>query len=150
MKRHILFFIIGVVCLMMSACDMHHSDNGALDGFWQMTLVDTIGGRSADMRQSRVFWCIQGDMLQMRRMDGVLFEQNQGIVAFRFELNGNTLTVSEPVVCDRMISDSILTDIKTVNPYGVNNLIEAFQVLRLDGSSMTLESSKLRLYFRKY
>jgi hypothetical protein len=149
MKRITLFFVLSVICLF-SGCEMHHSDNGLLDGFWQMTAVDTIGGQSADMRQSRVFWCIQGDVLQMRRMNGVLYEEKQGIVAFRFEQSDNTLTVSEPVVCDRANSDSLLTDISIVTPYGVNSLKESFQVLRLDGSAMTLESAELRLHFRRY
>ena len=149
MKRYFLIFALGVVCLF-SACEMHHSDNGVLDGFWQMTSVDTIGGQSADMRQSRVFWCIQGDVLQMQHMNGVLYEEGQGIVAFRFELKGKNLTVTNPVVCDRQSSDSILTNLTIVNPYGINNLKESFQVLCLDGSTMSLESTMLRLYFRRY
>lgn len=149
MKRYFLFSILGVIC-MFSACEMHHSDNGRLDGFWQLASVDTIGGHSADMRQNRVFWCIQGDMLQIRYMDGILYDYGQGVVSFQFELTDKTLTVLNPIVCDRIYSDSILTDLKIVNPYGINNLKESFQILRLDGSAMTLESAKLRLYFQRY
>ncbi len=54
------------------------------------------------------------------------------------------------MVDDRTISDSIVTDVRTVEFYGLNSLDETFRVLQLEETRMTLENESLRMYFRKY
>ena len=49
--RKLLYLII--TFMMIIACDIHRSDNGDLDGFWQLKSVDTLStGGTCDMRDS--------------------------------------------------------------------------------------------------
>ena len=134
---------------MIVGCDdFHTSGNGSLDGFWQLQKTDTLkNGRSGDMRQSRIFWAVQADLLQMQDLNS---ENHRHHVFFRFELKNGLLRLWDQVYDDRTISDSIVTDVRTVQFYGLSDLEETFKVLRLESSDMTLESEHLRLYFRKY
>ena len=66
MKRFFIY-IIGIG-LLLTACDMESSDNGHLDGFWQMTSkTDQYAKRGAvDMRDSGITWAFQGKLLELR------------------------------------------------------------------------------------
>lgn len=146
--KHLSHIVIVVLLSLLSACDKFHtSDNGALDGYWQLTTVDTLAsGHSADMRDKLIFWAVQTDLLEMRDRANLQHIS----VLFRFRHEGNTLTLSEPIANNRIISDSIVTNPATLYGYGLTHLTETLQVLHLSSSSMTLQSEYLRMHFRKY
>lgn len=145
MTKHILATIAAV--FMLAACDnFHASDNGDLDGLWQLTSVDTLStGNSADVREQGIYWAVQAKLLKIRDVRNIAIP-----VYFRFSLHDNTLTLSEPVADNRPISDSIITDVNTIRYYGLSHLTETLQVLHLSSGSMTLQSELLRMRFRKY
>ena len=143
-----LFRLTAIVMLgILCACDKFHtSQNGALDGYWQLTTVDTLAnGHSADMRESKIFWAVQTDMLEIRDLTN-----KQPNILFRFRHGANTLTLFNPVANNRIISDSIIANPATLEPYGLSSLTETLQVLHLSSGSMTLQSERLRMFFRKY
>ena len=146
MKRllPILFLLLTGI---LTACDKFHtSGNGKLDGYWQLTNVDSLPAeQKADVRELMVFWAVQTDLLEMRD-----FRAGHANVIFHFEHKGNQLRLYDPIVNDRPISDSIVKDVGTIGYYGLSHLAETLQVLRLTGSEMTLQSERLRMYFRKY
>jgi len=131
--------------IVLASCDKFHtSDNGKLDGNWQLTQVDTLqSGQSADVRQQLIFWAVQADLLQMRARDHFS-------VFFRFRHNGQTLTLTDPVADAREISDSIIANPSTIAHFGLSGLTETFHILQLTSSKMTLQSDLLRFHFRKY
>ena len=141
--RLIVIAMVSVLC----ACDKFHvSNNGVLDGYWQLTAVDTLAnGHSADMKEKMIFWAVQTDLLEIRDLTN-----RQPNILFRFNHNGNTLTLSDPVANNRIISDSIIANPATLCNYGLSHLSETLQVLHLSSSNMTLQSERLRMYFRKY
>lgn len=147
MKRLAYLFLAGA---LTGACsDFNTSGNGDLDGFWQLTQTDTLAnGRSEDMRPRMLFWSVQAGLLKMQD----LHTQKDAYLGifFHFELKNDRLRVYDPVVDDRTISDSIVTDVRTVEFYGLNSLDETFRVLQLEETRMTLENESLRMYFRKY
>ena len=50
MKKLLYIFIF---TLAVAACEIHTSENGDLDGYWQLHKVDTLAnGSSCDMRDS--------------------------------------------------------------------------------------------------
>ena len=132
---------------VLSGCDnFHSSDNGALDGFWQLTNVDSLhNGISNDVRETQVFWTVQADLLEIRDLSLQHID-----VFFRFEHRGDELRLSNPVADNRQISDSLITDVNTILPYGLSHLTETLKILRLDSKKMTLQSERLRMYFRRY
>ena len=125
-----------MVCLMAlqsftSACDLHTSNNGDLDGFWQLTSMDTLStGRSGDMRSQKIFWSVQAHLLEMRDLHDVNPGMCHEPILFRFRHEGDCLYLSEPIANNRNISDSVVVNPATVRFYGLSRLDETFKVLQ--------------------
>ncbi len=135
-----------MISLIMSlgACDIEFSDNGALDGYWQMTSADSIAtDGTCDMTGNRIFWSVQKDLLEVKQVGfyGILF---------KFEYNNDFLTLSNPYVNDRDSFDIKVEDVSVVQPMGINKLEEQFVIIELNSDKMILQSDMLRLHFRKY
>lgn len=141
--RKLLLYTFAL-CLSIASCSLERSDNGDLDGFWQLTQVDSLpNGRSTDMKERRVFWSVQKDLLQVQA-------HGYDKVLFRFDHTGDSLSLSSPRENDRMNDDTEVTDVEILRPYGVNGLEERFFVATLNSGTMVLQSTALRLYFRRY
>jgi len=134
-----------LVSMLLYACsDFEKSDNGELDGLWQLTTVDTLAtGHSADVRGLGIFWAVQADLLEIR-------DAEYANVFFRFLHEGNSLTLYSPVADSRPSSDRIVADEQELYRFGLNNLTDTLQVLELKKNKMTLQSERLRMHFRKY
>ena len=69
MKKTFLFLAICLAMTMAAtSCSdfIETSDNGDLDGYWQLSQVDTLAnGVQVDMTSSKVFWGVQGKFLTM-------------------------------------------------------------------------------------
>ena len=69
MKKTFLFLAICLAMTMAAtSCGdfIDTSDNGDLDGYWQLSQVDTLAnGVQVDMTSSKVFWGVQGKFLTM-------------------------------------------------------------------------------------
>ena len=144
-----LIFMLTLGLSVVACSDLHTSDNGMLDGFWQMTQVDTLAnGHSEDARHRMIFWAVQGRLLEMNDMHDLVHAYPS--VIFRFEHKDGQLRVYEPVLDKREISDSLISQVRLVSFYGVYSLDETFRLLRLEPTQMTVENEKLRMHFRKY
>lgn len=149
MRKILLALFVGCGALIASCDHFHTSENDVLDGFWQLTDVDTLAtGHSGDVKHLMIFWAVNANLLEIRDMSDMPDAHIH--VFFRFKRQGNQLTLSDPVADDRFISDSIITDVNTIRYYGLSHLTETLKILRLDSKKMTLESERLRMYFRKY
>ncbi len=145
--RRFFIYLIGVALLAVG-CTMESSDNGNLDGLWQLTRIDTLQtGRSVDMRYSQVVWCVQGALLETRIADHYEMEDD---VIFRFSLSGDSLKLHSPFFSYRDLGDVKVEDVSLLYPFGIMRLEECFLVQHLSSSYMQLQSDSLRLYFRKY
>ena len=138
-----------VLFLMMACVDFHTSENGSLDGFWQLTQVDSLeSGVAENMTQRMIFWSVQSKLLLMQdRHD--MTHAYMGIY-FHFKHEGDSLVVYDPTIDNRLISDSVVSEVRMLSFYGVSHLRETFRVLRLESTKMTLENERLRMYFRKF
>ena len=140
MKR--LVYIMALAA-MLGSCTLETSDNGKLDGLWQLYSLDSLATRtSADMRSSHVFWAVQCQLLEARNKESQ--------VLFRFNNTGDSLLLSDPYINNRDLSDIKVTDAAILAPLGINNLGEHFGIKALSSDKMVLEAPTLRLYFRKY
>ena len=89
--RKILYLL--VLGLMVVSCELETSGNGDLDGYWQMSQVDTLAtGGIADTHESYIFWGIQGKLLQIRYTENNVY-LGEGLL-FRFENKNSMLTLS--------------------------------------------------------
>lgn len=139
-----LLYAAIALCLAMTGCTLETSGNGDLDGYWQLSQLDSLrNGVTVDMRDSGIYWAVQVNLLRTSKVDGHAY-------FFRFDNKGDSLLLSEPYRDLRDSSDIKVADAALLKPYGVNALSEGFAILSLDNDKMTLQSETLRLYFRKY
>ncbi len=134
MKRILFYIIIGMG--LLTACSSESSNNGDLDGFWQLT------GRPG------LTWSFQGKILELRDVNQV---HHDLMAKFRHE--GNLLIVYDLRVLDRDAGDQPVTEseMEDLSAYGINNLVEEqFQIKQLSSDDMHLESDLESLHFRKY
>lgn len=140
-----LFFPLLAFAALTSACEFHTLDNGSLDGFWQLSRIDTLSGGSCDMVPHRIFWSVQARLLQVSDLNYLYDEY-----ILRFEHADGTLRLYDPYCVDHTGSDIAVTDAADLQLYGLNALDETFQVECLDRKQMLLKGSSLRLHFNKY
>ena len=87
-----IFYLLAL-SIMLVSCELETSGNGSLDGYWQMTQVDTLAsGGVADTRESFIYWGVQGKLLQIRYSENDVY-LGEGLL-FRFENNNSILTLS--------------------------------------------------------
>lgn len=128
------------------SCTMEQSDNGHLDGFWQLTSVDTLKtGIHTDMREQRIFWSVEFHLLQVHDVAGKFVP-----VIFRFETAHSQLILRDPYIDNRETGDPAVDDAVLLIPYGITAPADTFDILRLTSSHLTLQNKALRLAFRKY
>ena len=137
--------------LLLASCDIETSDNGQLDGLWQMREIEDLQtGQTSDGRDVDAQWSFQGSLLMLHAATHARFN----IVYCSFKHEGNRLQLSAPYFGGRF-DPEFNDDVKVDNPedlhiYGLYRLDEAFQVLQLDSKTMILQSDSVRLHFRKY
>ena len=135
--------------LMVVSCELETSSNGKLDGYWQMSQVDTLAtGGSTDTRESFIYWGVQGKLLQIRYSENDVY-LGEGLL-FRFEDNDSILTLSSPFVHHLYETDEPIDDVETLKPFGIYRLVEKFAIKEFDDNNMVLTNDVLRLHFRRY
>ena len=132
--------------LLLTSCEIEFSNNGKLDGFWQLIAVDTLATQhTSDLKTSGRTWAFQGRLLEMRDTKGGYSD-----LYFSFEHRGDSLFLDSPYLSDRDADDIKITDVNIVKPYGVNGLKEGFEIESLSNNKLILRSKTLRLLFKKH
>ena len=132
--------------LLLTSCEIEFSNNGKLDGFWQMIAVDTLATQhTSDLKTSGRTWAFQGRLLEMRDTKGGYSD-----LYFSFEHRGDSLFLDSPYLSDRDADDIKITNVNIVRPYGVNGLKEGFEIESLSNNKFILRSKTLRLLFKKH
>ncbi len=143
-----IFYILTLGVLFVS-CELETSGNDELDGYWQMSQVDTLStGGVADTREALVYWGIQGKLLQIRFSENGKY-LGEGFM-FRFNREDDVLTLSSPILHHLYKTDEPITDVEVLKPYGIFDLEEAFDIEELNDHHMVLTNDVLRLHFRRY
>lgn len=139
------FIIQGFISLIfLYGCELETTDNGDLDGYWHLEQVDSLSGqRSVDYGQSKIFWSIQFELLQLSNLE-------DNTIVYKLVYDNRQLTLANPCMFDRADGDTLVTNVEVLRQYGVNALQESFKVISLDSRTMILESPVLRLHFKKY
>lgn len=143
-----IFYILTLGVLFVS-CELETSGNDELDGYWQMSQVDTLStGGVADTREALVYWGIQGKLLQIRFSENGKY-LGEGFM-FRFNREDDVLTLSSPILHHLYKTDEPITDVEVLKPYGIFDLEEVFAIEELNDHNMVLTNDVLRLRFRRY
>ena len=148
MNKVLYMALFALMAASLCGCEMETSDNGDLDGFWQVASIETLAtGEVEDLTAKGLTWGFQGRLLQLRE---ATLESSYANFLCRFEHTGSTLTVSSPVYNNRDKGDPAVEDVAVLLPFGIANLTETFTVEQLTASRMRLRSATLRVNFRKY
>ena len=145
MKRLAIYIIIGVA-LLLTSCHIVSSNNGALEGLWQLTVIEDVQtGVVTDGRDNGVSWAFQGGMVQIKANSLPLDH-----VIGKFDKGDGTLRVYHMAVFTHGKGDTPVEDATLLEGTGVTQLDETFRILELNSNTLRLESSQMRLFFRKY
>jgi len=71
-----MVYILLAACTMLASCNIVTSDNGDLDGLWQLTTMENLQtGAVSDGRDvnSGLNWSFQSSLLVMRGADELVF-----------------------------------------------------------------------------
>lgn len=143
-NRILLLTTIVLSTLMLGACDLRMSNNGHLDGFWQLMTVAEGGAEAVDVHEQRIFWCVEFDLLE------VYNTRNSYKYLFRFDRKGNTLAIHDPYLDMHLQGSFPVTDPKDMYHVYIRHLSEHYNVERLDGKAMILSNDSIRMTFRRY
>jgi len=150
-------FIMALATLGLVACDKFQtSGNGMLDGYWQVTHVDTIAtGNSADVTNRMIFWAVQSELIELTDRHDIVDETDTRYpsIFYHFERSSEKLILlgnPKPRVNNRVSSDSLVASHDECEYYGLNDRGDTLHILQLEEKKMILESELLRMYFRKY
>lgn len=149
MKKILSTACIISLLLMLGSCEIETSDNGKLDGFWQLATITTIATEEVeDVTAEGLTWGFQGRLLQLR--EATLEMGYFTNILCRFEQTNTTLTVSSPVYNNRDTGDPAVEDIAELRRFGISALTETFTIVELTSSRLKLKSPTLQLELRKY
>ena len=134
-----------IVMLCFSACTLESDSKAAGDlaGMWHCVYIDK-GAASADLKDQKVYWSFQGDLLLLEDKTG-----NHSRILFRFSKNGKTLVLKEPYRYDRENGDELLTTPSLLNFYGIDALSMTFTIQQSE-NTMALVNSNVTLHFKRF
>lgn len=132
-------------CTLLVSCQLETSNNGALDGNWQLRQIDTLStGGVCDMTYSYIYWGIENDLLQVRDID------NSMKILFRFDKQEDLLTIYSPyhVVTKDLLEP--LENAELLTPFGIAGTQDTFQIEQLNHNTLTIRNQYYRMHFRRY
>ena len=135
--------------LVAASCSVFEtSDNGDLDGMWQLQALDTLRtGGTADMRDSLLFLSVQMHLAYLKDYRNQLFKG----VFYHFDHTRDSLIITDPYYDNRAAGD-----VKTehtddyLGAFGFEELDQRFGIETLTGKKMVLHYRQYRYHFRKY
>ena len=137
-----IFFL----CLILSACEIETSNNGHLDGNWQLRTIDTLQtGGICDMSRSYIYWSVENNLLQLRDIDNSNLK-----ILFRFEKKGDQLNIHSPFKVITKDELEPLEDDELLRPFGIYGTTADFSIEQLNSSQLVLRNEDYRFHFRKY
>ncbi|WP_315570633.1 lipocalin-like domain-containing protein [Alloprevotella tannerae] len=147
------FSLITIFLLLLTGCSIETSDNGVLDGRWQLMEINYFDGsnRKVETKEQLIFWDIQYKLISIHSMSGKLHDSLTEESLCRFNYTKDSLKLSDFYrhfrEADQKIDDPLTTYFQKT---GINGINANFAVLHLDSKSMLLQSDYAKLSFRKF
>lgn len=140
--KKIIFLL--TILLSLSSCSVEMTNNGDLDGFWQMYEMQVDGGEIKDMRNTGNTMGVNFNIMSFREGG------NYDCIYCRFDNDGTYLRIYDFRVGKHDITDLPVEDPSTLNVFGIFSLDEKFKIETMTSSSMILRSERALLKLRKY
>ena len=147
MKLKYFSHILIASLLLLVGCKLETSGNGALDGYWKLSAVDTLAtGGTTDLTDASIFWSVQKNLLTVRDNNDA---SNKEYV-FRFAHTDSTLVLTDGQLYNRSSGNTTVEDMSVLHPFGIYHQTENFKIDHLTHRRMYLRSNNLRLIFKKF
>ena len=131
--------------ILLASCDLETSDNGKLDGQWHLIQIqDLTTNQTQDLTQQYYYWQFQGKLLQLRNTE--THEQ----YLLRFQHDNTTLRTYEPYIYNREEGDQPITDPQPLNPFGITQIDQTFEIEHLGNKYITLKSNTQRISLKRF
>lgn len=134
-------FLIGLTAiagvLMMGSC-RKASDNGKLDGQWQIMQIETLDDDQVRVPQRRVYICLNLHVVQLSSVGGISASGNMKYDKASGELNWDFPYHVTP------------QEISSLSEWGIYSNPVTLHVVKLDGKSMVLKSDKSVITCRRF
>ena len=144
---HIATVSLLICVLMLTACTLETSHNGALDGYWKLSSIDTLStGGINDLTDASIFWSVQKNLLTVRDNNDVAEKE----YVFSFNHTDSTLVISDGQLYDRTNGNHAIEDPLSLSQYGISSQPATFYIDHLTHRVMTLSTDKIRLSFKKF
>ncbi len=144
MKKTLI--LLAAAISLLHSCTLETSSAGDFDGMWRLTRVDTLAtGGVLDLSKEKIFWSFQFKLMEADDKSG-----NHRSILMRYNSGGGKLVLNAPYAYNREEGDEQLSDPTLLKPFGINKTEEEFQVVKISGSKMQLQSDLLKLSFKKY
>lgn len=153
MRKMRNFSLITIFLLLLTGCSIETSDNGVLDGRWQLMEINYFDGsnRKVETKEQLIFWDIQYKLISIHSMSGKLHDSLTEESLCWFNYTKDSLKLSDFYrhfrEADQKIDDPLTTYFQKT---GINGIKANFAVLHLDSKSMLLQSDYAKLSFRKF
>ena len=153
MRKMRNFSLITIFLLLLTGCSIETSDNGVLDGRWQLMEINYFDGsnRKVETKEQLISWDIQYKLISIHSMSGKLHDSLTEESLCRFNYTKDSLKLSDFYrhfrEADQKIDDPLTTYFQKT---GINGIKANFAVLHLDSKSMLLQSDYAKLSFRKF
>ena len=147
------YSLITIFLLLLTGCSIETSDNGVVDGRWQLMEISYFDGsnRKVETKEQLIFWDIQYKLISIHSMSGKLHDSLTEESLCRFNYTKDSLKLSDFYrhfrEADQKIDDPLTTYFQKT---GINGINANFAVLHLDSKSMLLQSDYAKLSFRKF
>ena len=143
MKQNITYIVaLFIMLVSFQSCEFEASDNGDLDGNWQLMQIDTIAtGGSYNVKNYQLFYAVQVRLLCLKAYN----DNVSSDMYFHFEHTADSLKL-KPASND----GHAMYPVSTLRPYGINKEQDAFKIMLLNSDRMQLRSDSLLLSFRKF
>lgn len=144
MRKTILYSVLTALVLTgMYSCDLETSDNGDLDGNWQLLQADTVAtGGVKNMKGAQIFYAVQSRLISVRAVN---LPGTSGGYIFHFEQTADSLLLKTAAN-----DGQPMYEVTQLQPFGLNKAEEHFKIITLNADKMVLQSDLLKLSFRKY
>lgn len=151
MKKTIIAPLATALLLAATACShFTWDDTGDYGGNWYLTEVDSLStGDRVDYAPKRVFWAIQGKILEVTDKSEGSGLKDRGIV-FHYEQKKDSLLLWEPRYNVRENGDPEVDNVEALKPFGINSLRDSFYVEKINGDKMVLRGKLVRLRFKNF
>lgn len=150
MKQLISLLTLTYIIFGFSSCELDTSDNGDLDGNWQLLSIDTLNtGGTNNMKDKQIFYAVQFHLINIYALN----IKNEYIIPksfYHFSQTRDSLILYSADITENATyahKDSFLTGLR---PLGINSLEEHFKIETLNSKNMVLKSRELRLNFRNF